>query len=123
MQNAVNKTKVIRRYMEALALHTGAPTILWEDNTSCISVVEARIVTPRIKQIEIPICFIQEHFDNGLFIPKYEKSSVMPADMCTKLCSGPIISKINKGMTWFIFYPTSDTEHYQLMILHEFVVN
>ena len=24
---------------------------------------------------------------------------------------------------WLIFYPTSDTEQYQLMILHGFVVN
>ena len=29
MYKAVNKTKVISRYMEALALHTGAPTVYW----------------------------------------------------------------------------------------------
>ena len=38
--------------MEALALHTGAPTVHWEDNTSCISVVEAKIVTPIVKHID-----------------------------------------------------------------------
>ena len=32
--------------MEALSLHTGAPKEHWEDNTSCISIVEAKIVTP-----------------------------------------------------------------------------
>ena len=42
MYKSVNKTKVIRRCMEALALHTVAPTLHWEDNTSCISVVEAK---------------------------------------------------------------------------------
>ena len=31
--------------MKALALHTGAPTVHWEYNTSCISVVEAKKVT------------------------------------------------------------------------------
>ena len=31
--------------MEALALHIGEPTVLWEDNTSCISIVEAKKVT------------------------------------------------------------------------------
>ena len=46
--------------MEALALYTGATTVHWEDNTSCISVVEAKRVTPRVKNIDIPVCFLQE---------------------------------------------------------------
>ena len=71
--------------MEALALHTAAPTVHWEDNTSYISVVEAKIFTLRVKHFDIPVYFLQEHFDNGLFLSKYEKSSVMPADMGTKL--------------------------------------
>ena len=108
--------------MEDLALQTGAPTVHWEDNTSCISVVEAKIVTPIVKHIDIPVFFLQEKFYNGLFLPKYENSSVVPADMCTKPCSGPIIIRSTKWMTGFIFYPTSETEHYQFMRLHEFIV-
>ena len=46
--------------MESLALHTVAPTVHWEDNTSYIYVVEAKIVTPRVKQIDIHVCFLQE---------------------------------------------------------------
>ena len=37
--------------------------------------------------------------------------------------SGPIISCSNICMTGFIFYPASDIEHYQLVILHDLVVN
>ena len=109
--------------MEALALYTGAPTVHWEENTSCISVVEAKIVTPWVKHIDIPVCFLLEQFGNGQFLPKYEKSSVMPADMCTKPYSGPITSWSTKWMTGFRLYPNSDTEHYQLVRLHEFAVN
>ena len=108
--------------MEALAIHTGAPTVHWEDNQSCISAVEAKIVTPRVKHIDITVCFIQEKFENSLFLPKYEKSSVMPTYMCTKPCSGPIVSQSNKWMTGLRFYPTDDIEHYQFMRLHEFIV-
>ena len=79
--------------MEALALHTGTPTIHWEDNTSFISFVEAKIVTPRVKHIDIPVCFILEQYYNGLFITEYEKYNIMPSDMCTKPCSGPIITR------------------------------
>ena len=80
---------------------------------SCISVVESERVTPRVKQIYIPVYFLQEIFDNGIFILKCEKSSVIPADICTKPCSGPIISRSTKWMTGFRLYPNSDTEHYK----------
>ena len=60
--------------MEVLVLYTGAPTVNLEDNTSFISVVEAKRFTPRVKHIDIPVCFLLEQFDNGLFLPKYETS-------------------------------------------------
>ena len=104
--------------MKSLALHTGAPTLHWEYNTSCISVVEAKIVTPRVKHIDITVCFLPEQFENRLFIQKYDKSSVITEDMFTKLCAGPIISRSTKCMTGFRLYPNVDTEHYQFMILH-----
>ena len=56
--------------MEALALYTGAPTVHWEYNTSCISVVEAKIFTPIVKHIDIPVYFLQKQFENCLFISK-----------------------------------------------------
>ena len=82
--------------MEALAIHTGAPTLHWEDNTIFISAVEAKMVTTRVKHLDIPVCLLQEQFENGLFLPKYEKSSVVPVDMCTKPCVGPIIDRSTK---------------------------
>ena len=46
-------------------------------------VIESKIVTPRVKQMDIPVCFLQEQFDICLSILKYGKSCVMPVDMCT----------------------------------------
>ena len=89
MYKAVNKNKVIQRYMEALTIYNGSPTVHWQDKISCIYVVGYKIVNPRVKHMYITVYFLQENFDNGLFIPKYEKYSVMLEDMCTKLCSGP----------------------------------
>ena len=37
--------------MEDLALHTGAPTVHGEDNTSFIYSVGDKIVTPKVKHI------------------------------------------------------------------------
>ena len=44
-----------------------------------------------VKHVEITVNSLQEHFDNGVFVPKYEKYSVIPEDMYTKPCSVPII--------------------------------
>ena len=74
-----------------------------------MSIVEYKRVTTRVKHIGIPVWFLQEQFDNGIFITKYDKSSVVPADMCTKPCSVPIISQSNKWTTGFVIYPTTYT--------------
>ena len=55
--------------MEALALHTGVPKVHWEDNTHCIYVIEDKIVSTRVKHIDITVCFIQEKFYDGIFPP------------------------------------------------------
>ena len=67
------------------------------------------MVNTRVKHIGIPVCFLHEQFDHGLFITKYDNSSVMLEDMCTKPCSGTIISCSAKWVTGFRLYPTSDT--------------
>ena len=48
--------------MESLALRTGAPIVHCKYNKSSISVVESKIVTPRVKNIDIPVCFLLEQF-------------------------------------------------------------
>ena len=40
--------------------------------------------------------FYKKKTDNGIFVPKYEKYGVMPADMCNKLRSGPLVVVLNK---------------------------
>ena len=69
--------------MENLALYTGAPTLHLEDNTSCISVVEGKIVTPRVKHIDITDCFLQEQFDNGPWWTHWfhHKEVLLPLDI------------------------------------------
>ena len=53
---------------------------------------------------------------------KDEKYAIITADIFTKTCSGPIISRGNKRMTDLHFYSSSDSEHYQLINLYKFKV-
>ena len=62
--------------MEALSIQTEAPTVNLEDNTSYISVVEAKTIITRVKKIDTPVYFLQKCLDNGLFVKTYEKSIV-----------------------------------------------
>ena len=59
MYKTVKKTMAFWRCMEALTLHTGTPRIHRKDITSCIYVVESKRVNPRVKHIDITVCFIQ----------------------------------------------------------------
>ena len=94
--------------MEALALHTGKPIVHLDDRTSFISIVESKRVTLRVKHIDIRVNVLQEHFANFFVKNIYKKSRVVSADMCTKPCSGPIISCNTKWITELRLYPTSD---------------
>ena len=67
--------------MGDLSLHTSAPTVHWEDNTSSIYVVEDTIFTTRSKRIDIPVYFLQEQFYNGIFVLKYDITILMLEDM------------------------------------------
>ena len=55
MYKSVKKNKLIGKYMDALALHNGYPTVHWEDNTIYISSVEYKVVTHIVKHIGIPL--------------------------------------------------------------------
>ena len=47
----------IRRYTEVLSIHTGAPTVHLGRQHNIIYVVGSKIVTPRVKHIEISVFF------------------------------------------------------------------
>ena len=84
MHVQIPREKIIRRYMEALALHTVAPTVHWEDNKNIISVFEAKIITPRVKHVYIPVCFIQEPFDKIVSLFQNIRSSVSCRNICAR---------------------------------------
>ena len=44
--------------MKALALHTVAPKVHWGDKTICVSIIESKMVTLIIKQIDSPVYFL-----------------------------------------------------------------
>ena len=69
------------------------------------------------------MCFLQKQFDNVILVLEYEKSSIIPEDMCNKPCLGTMISRSTKYITWFCLYLSINIEHHQCMKLHKVDVN
>ena len=64
--------------MESFGLPTGATTIHREGNIYIFTIVEVTRVNPRVKHIDIFVCFLQEKYKNSIFTPKYEKTTIIP---------------------------------------------
>lgn len=72
---------------------------------------------PQVKHINIPIYFLQEQNDVDSFIPDYEKTTVISAEMGTKTYSGPVLDRTTKWMAGERFYPQQGLVHYVLLEL------
>ena len=68
--------------MKDLALHTCAPTLHWEDNTSFIYVVESKIVDTIVKHIDIPVFF----YKNSLTMV-YLFQNMVSIVSCRQICA------------------------------------
>ena len=71
--------------------------------------------------MDITVCFLQKILTMIFLLP-----TMISIVSCRQVCETnhaqvQFISWITKWITGFIFYPTSDTEQYQLVILHDFI--
>ena len=57
--------------MYYLDLRNGTITIHLVGNTSFISIVKAKIVTPRVNYTNILLYFLHDQYENVMFIPNY----------------------------------------------------
>lgn len=65
------------------------PTMLFQDNTSCIRMLETgKITSERSKHIDIRNFWVKEKIDNGDITIKYVKSDDMVSDLLTKPITG-----------------------------------
>ena len=70
--------------------------------------------------MDILVRFLKKKIRNGIFDPKYEKSSVIKVDMCTKPCLYTTTTQINNWTIGFRLYSSSDGKDHQIMNLNEF---
>ena len=91
---ALLKTKEIMNLLMSIGLPIGDPTPHYEDNTMVINIAHAHRVTPRLKHMDLPVCYIHNEYRLGTFTTSYRESRFMLPDFITKAHSVPSLLHI-----------------------------
>lgn len=81
----------IRRVLEEFNLNCEGPTLIYEDNQSCLKLVRDEKLSDLTKHIDLRVHFVKDYVDKGLVMCKYCPSEEMLADLLTKPLPGPRI--------------------------------
>lgn len=88
----------IRRLLEDMNCKQEGPTVMFEDNVSCINFVEVQRQSRRSKHIDTRMHFTRELVENGTAILKYCASENMTADLLTKPVGSNMQMKFSAAM-------------------------
>ena len=96
------------------------PIPVLEDNQATVQQIVKDRLTPNIKHADIPVCFLHEQYNTGLFDIQYVKTDLNFADLNTKPHTGlTFITKV-LNLAGFDFYPPSDSDHFKLLELDRY---
>ena len=77
----------IRHYFAHLGFPTSPPTPVHEDNKGTCDLIEAGRQTPRIKHVDIPLCYLHQKYKSGEFTIHQCSTHLMLADGLNKALS------------------------------------
>ncbi|RWR98966.1 RxLR effector candidate protein-like protein, partial [Dinothrombium tinctorium] len=86
---AVQESIWLRALLKELGYDQTAPTVLYEDNQSCIAITKNPKLHSRTKHIDIKYHFVREKVESGEVRFEYCESKCMLADIMTKAIPGP----------------------------------
>ena len=112
----LRKVLTFRNFLRHLGFPEQSPTTIFEDNQGTSDIVNAGRLTPRVKHIDIPLCFIHDHHRQGSFDVKRCHTTLMLADGLNKALAGPVLKRHSDHYTGKRFYPKKDSPHYNAML-------
>lgn len=86
----------LRKLLEDLQIKQINPTIIYEDNQSCLRIIKDEKLSNRTKHIDTKIHFVKDYIDKNLTICEYCPSEKMVADMMTKPLPASTLEKFRK---------------------------
>ena len=72
------------------------PITIWEDNQSCLKLIDSEKINCRTKHIDIKFHFIRDYAEHKIVRFKYCASEEMVADLLTKPLSSPRLKKLRR---------------------------
>ena len=110
---ALLKTREIRALLQSIGVPIGDPTPHYEENEAVIHVAQAHRVTPHLKHLDLPVCYIHNEHRLGTFTAKYRESRFMIPDFMTKPHSGPSLLRMSAWSLGHSYLPTLPEWHYK----------
>ena len=89
LHKAVFRVKQFRLLLTSIGMPTSKPTKAYEDNGAVVYSVLSHRITPRLRHVGIPICYLHHEHGNGLFEATSIPYRIQFANTCTKPESGP----------------------------------
>ena len=84
LSEAAKEAVWIRKILADLDCEQRTPTLIYEDNQSCLSLIKDERLSNRSKHIDTKFFFVKDLIDKGLIICQYCPTEKMLADMMTK---------------------------------------
>lgn len=101
LSEAAKEVIWIRRLLIELGEKFEMPTIIYEDNQSCLKLIENEKLSNRSKHIDTKKFFVKDHVDNGNINCKYCPTEEMIGDLMTKPLAAARIQKLANGCGLF----------------------
>ncbi len=83
-----------RKLANELGFVQTKPTILWEDNTGCLSLAKSGHYRGRSKHFALRFQFISDYIDRGILELRYIPTKDQLADLGTKACPWPQLQRM-----------------------------
>ena len=112
----VRRIIVLRLFFMHLGFPISEPTPMFEDNKGTHDLIEAGRMTPRLKHIDVSLCYLHEKHKSGEFIVQECSTHLMLADGLNKALSAPVIRHHSNVYTGRRYAPPPDSEHYKLLV-------
>lgn len=84
----------LRELIQEMGVRCVEPMLLYVDNQAALKQLEGEGASMKSKHVDVRIKFVYQHVKNGIILPKYLPSEVMPADLMTKAMASPRLEEL-----------------------------
>ena len=91
---ACKEVMYLRYLADSLGVAMSSPTILYEDNQACISMIANNVISGRNKHMELKMHYVRERVQAGDIKVQYISTNEQQADILTKNLPRPAFEKL-----------------------------